>query len=61
MLLTFEIVLRERHILLQRDAKILMRNSIYAFTSYSGGVIHVIHKLIVPLGEGCQTHFEGFH
>ena len=30
MLLTFEIVLRERHILLQRDAKILMRDSIYA-------------------------------
>ena len=29
MLLTFEIALRERHILLQRDAKILMRDSIY--------------------------------
>ena len=27
----------KRHILLQRDGKILMRDSIYAFTSYSGG------------------------
>ena len=34
----------KRNILLQRDAQILKRDSIYAFTSYSGGVIQVIHK-----------------
>ena len=27
----------KRHILLQRDGKILMKDSIYAFTSHSGG------------------------
>ena len=36
MLLTFEIMSKVKGILLQRDAKILMSDSIYAFKSYSG-------------------------